>query len=88
MSFSVKGQFNRPRTHDGRILPILQPSKYSMTELIKFAKRQGFDSFPNPDDPSNRPYWQSWVTQGDCPDILVSCTGIVAACFGGGDTCQ
>jgi hypothetical protein len=86
MSFSVKGQFNTPRTSDGRVMPVLQPDRYSPLDLISFAKRQGFDPFPNSDDPSNRPYWQSWATQGECPDILVSCTGIVAACFGGGNT--
>ncbi|HEY9826500.1 MAG TPA: HNH endonuclease [Stenomitos sp.] len=97
MSQQVKGQFNQPKGTDGTEMPILWPSytpvidefgnkrnigrTYSTAELMAFAKEQGFEALPDRDDPLSFPYWESWRTTGDCPRVLTSITGIVAACF-------
>ncbi|NTV72369.1 MAG: HNH endonuclease [Azonexaceae bacterium] len=88
MSCTVKGQLNRPKNGDGGEMRILQPGTFSIRELITFARQQGFDSFPDPSDPRNFPYWQTYCTSGACPRVLVSCTGMVAAKFGEADIYQ
>ncbi len=82
MSEPVKGQLNHPRDAAGNELKILHPARYSLRQLIGFAKENGYkDVFPNEDDPSCLPYWDTWLTSEQCPHVLVSCTGMIAASF-------
>lgn len=82
----VKGQLNRPKDAAGNELGVLLPGQYSIRQLIGFARESGWkDVFPNDDDPTCFPFWNTWLTLAECPNVLVSRTGIVAARFGQDD---
>lgn len=87
MSKNVKGQFNMPRNANGELLDVLQPGyfvgdnfksyKYTKDQLIAHSQKLGYPyAFPCDEDIYNRHFWKVFPTSGNCPEYLVSKTGI------------
>lgn len=83
MSPTVKGQLNTPRDFSGNEMPILQPGRgYSILDLRHHARQVGFVyPFPDRDDPHSFPYWETYPTAKECPEVLVAKSGMVAVSY-------
>lgn len=79
----MKHQLNSPKDSFGNDMQILQPGAgYSIGDLSRHAKQSGFVyTFPDRDDPYSFPYWDTYPTAKDCPEVLVAKSGIVAVSF-------
>ena len=83
MSQQVKGQFNKPKDYRGNFVAALSPGMYQFEQLRQHPRKQGWkgDLFPDADNPNSFPYWDTYLTGRNGPDVLVSVFGEVAVCF-------
>jgi len=79
----VKSQYNKPRDDKHKLVQVLQPGLYSFEALIQQARDRGWKDniFPCPDSPNDFPYWDTYLTDRNCPEVLVSRYGEVACCY-------